>query len=229
MLGIIPARRGSKGLPGKNVRSLLGKPMIAWTIEAARRSRSLSRVICTSDDPDVISVCRELGCEVPFVRPADLANDHASMPDVVRHALREINSQDECFVLLQPTSPLRRSEDIEGAIALFRESSMDGCVTVTETKAHPEWMFDIGPQSRLLGMVADSGNQRPTRRQDVRPFYVPNGAVYVHRVDRILREDFAFLGGNISGYVMPKERSVDVDDLYDFATAEAFAKQTSRD
>jgi len=229
MLGIIPARRGSKGLPGKNVRPLLGKPMIAWTIEAARQSPSLSRIICTSDDPDVISVCRALDCEVPFVRPAELANDHASMPDVVRHALKEIDSKDECFVLLQPTSPLRVSEDIEGAIALFRQFPVDGCVTVTETKAHPQWMFEVGPQSRLTGMVADSGKLRPTRRQDVNPFYVPNGAVYVHKADLIWRDDFAFLGGDIAGYVMPKERSVDVDDLYDFATAEAFAKQTSRD
>jgi len=218
MLAIIPARGGSKRLPGKNIRMLLGKPLIAWTIEAARASNVIDRVVCTSDDPSILVIARSFGCETPFLRPAELARDDTSSLAVVRHALDSLGIGDENVMLLQPTSPLRTSGDIDAAARLFAGSAFDGCISVTKTKTLPESTFEIGGNGSLQPIAA--ATSAPSC-QTVPARYVPNGAIYVHPAAKLRAEGFSFLGGRLAAYVMPADRSVDIDEESDFIIAEA--------
>ena len=141
-LAVIIARGGSKGLPGKNLRALGGKPLIAWTIEAAARSRYLDRVVLSSDDAQIIAVARRWGCEVPFVRPAHLAADDVPAVDPLLHAAQFVGGADY-VTLLQPTSPFRTSADIDGCIARCIDSGAPSCVTVAPVRKSPAWMFHL--------------------------------------------------------------------------------------
>lgn len=219
VLAIIPARGGSKGVPRKNIRNLAGKPLIAWTIEAARASRYIDRLALSSDDPEIIQVARSWGCEVPFVRPAELARDDTPGMDPVLHALKELPGYDY-VVLLQPTSPLRTEEDIDGCIARCEEKLAPACVSVTEPAHHPQWMFTLG-NAEILQPISE---QRGVRRQDLPEVYALNGAVYVARVAWLF-EAQNFLGEGTSGYVMPSSRSIDIDTEQDLAFAACLLQQ----
>jgi N-acylneuraminate cytidylyltransferase len=216
VLALIPARGGSKGLPGKNLRALGGKPLIQWSIEAAQRSRFVTRVVVSSDDPTILTAARAAGAETPFVRPAELAQDDTSSIDVVFHALDQLPPFD-WVVLLQPTSPLRTSEDIDQALARCFAANAPACVSVTETPALPWWMFRLDAAGRLVSLL-DEG-QRPQRRQDAPMLYSLNGALYVAQVEW-LRQSRRFLTDETLAYVMPPERSVDIDTALDFRLAE---------
>ncbi|WP_205451066.1 cytidylyltransferase domain-containing protein [Salinibacter ruber] len=143
VLGVILARGGSKGLPRKNIRDLAGKPLIAWTIEAGHESEYLDRLILSSDDEEIMTVAEEHGCEVPFRRPDELAQDDTPSMDALLHALNQVESHDY-VVLLQPTSPLRTADDIDATIARCHQNEGMPCVTVTETDKPPQWMFTLG-------------------------------------------------------------------------------------
>lgn len=212
VLGLITARGGSKGLPRKNVLTVGGKPLIGWTIEAALKSKSIERVVLSSDDDEIMGVGKTWGCEVPFQRPARLANDTASSMDVVLHALGHLQGY-EYLILLQPTSPLRTAADIDAAFDLLQSTGAPSCVSVCEVDQSPYWMFRIKDGSKVERMLPEEDSA--TRRQDLPPIYVLNGAIYVARVEW-LRQSKSFLGEGCVAYVMPKERSLDIDNAEDF-------------
>ncbi len=216
VLGVILARGGSKGLPRKNVRELVGKPLIAWTIEAGQESEHIDRLILSSDDQEIIRVAEEYGCEVPFHRPSRLAEDDTSSFDALLHALSQVESH-HYTVLLQPTSPLRIVEDIDGTIERCHESDAPSCVTVTKTEKPPEWMYILREDHGLVPVVEQG--EKASRRQEVQDVYVLNGAVYV-AVTAHLKNKRRFICDNTKGYPMPQVRSPDVDKMIDLKWCE---------
>lgn len=216
VLALIPARGGSKGVVGKNTREAGGKPLIAWTIEAAKRSRYVDRVILSSDDPAIADVARRFGCEVPFVRPAELATDEADSMAVVRHALKALPERYDYLVLLQPTSPLRRAADIDAALERCVEGGASTCVSVCEPDKNPYWMMTMQPGGAVQPLFPPE--QVPARRQDAPPIFALNGAVYVAPTDH-LAAGGAFVTTGTVGYVMPKARSLDIDTELDLKLA----------
>jgi len=217
VLALIPARGGSKGLPGKNILPAGGRPLLDWTIAAARASRYIDRVVLSSDDDAIIAVALACGCDVPFRRPAALASDSAPTMDVVLHALDQLPDFD-IVVLLQPTSPLRTTADIDAACERMVKSVATTCVSVTEAEQSPYWMYQIDPNLALQPIIAAPENA--SRRQDLPKVYVLNGAVYVADTGR-LRSTRAFVTRDTIAYVMPPHRSIDIDTAADF---EAFTK-----
>jgi N-acylneuraminate cytidylyltransferase len=208
VLAIIAARGGSKGVPGKNILPIGGRPLIAWTISAAHGSRHIDRLILSSDDPAIIEVALKEGCEVPFRRDPALAGDEASSIDVVIDALMRVPGHD-IVVLLQPTSPLRSTTDIDEAIELLESSGAPACVSIRPADEHPYWTFRLGDGSTLARFAEPPAAMR-LRRQDLPAAWCLNGAVYVARVDWFLRER-SFLSPQTVGYPMPVERSLDID------------------
>ncbi len=216
ILAIIPARGGSKGLPRKNLLPLGGKPLIAWTIEAARASKTIDRLILTSDDEEIMTTAEGLGCEVPFARPAPLAGDETPMAAVVEHALDSLERGYDYLVLLQPTVPGRRGEDIDAAVARCIEAEAPACVTLCEAEENPHWMFRLDDAGRLAPLL--DGQEPPARRQDLPRHYLLNGAVYVAACEWF-RERRSFFGEGAVGQVMPRERSLDIDTAEDLELA----------
>lgn len=210
-LGLIPARGGSKGIPRKNLLPIAGKPLIAWTIEAALAAKCIDRVVVTTDDEEIARVAKTYRADVPFLRPAELARDETPGIDPVLHAIDAVTGYDR-VVLLQPTSPLRTAADIDSAIALAEAGA--SVVSVTEA-VHADWIFAMDAHGAL-----DIGATPPVaRRQDMVKRYALNGAIYVARC-AILRESRGFLASGTLGYVMPAERSVDIDGPLDWRLAE---------
>ena len=218
VLAVIPARGGSKGVPGKNIRPLGGKPLIAWTIEAARAAPELDRVIVSSEDAEIIRIAGEWGGEAPFTRPAELARDDTPGIAPVLHALDALPEKYDYVVLLQPTSPLRSGADISAALALCLQEGAPACVSLCAPEHGPWWMFSLDERGRMQPLLPKEAI--PARRQDMAPVYALNGAVYVALVDW-LRENKSFLTDETVGYVMPGERSLDIDTELDFTIAEA--------
>jgi CMP-N,N'-diacetyllegionaminic acid synthase len=222
VLAIVPARSGSKGLPRKNLRLVGGRPLISWTIAAAKAAKTVDRVILSSDDPEVITIAREAGCEVPFVRPAPLATDTASMLDVVHHAIAECGNGFAWIALLQPTSPLRSADDIDATIRACHDSRAPACVTVAAACKSPFWMFFREADGRMRPVIAESASP-PYRRQELRTAYALNGAVYVARREWLAGRT-SFLSDETISHVMPRERSIDVDTEMDLKILNALVE-----
>lgn len=218
ILALIPARGGSKGLPRKNVLRLHDKPLIAHTIEAAKRSQYIDRLIVSSDDSEIIMVAREWGCEAPFVRPAELASDTADGLAVVRHAIGALKQQYDYVINLQPTSPLRSTADIDAAIELCAGASAATCASVTAAEQSPYWMMTRDADGKSHYIV--SSQDIPARRQLAPSAYILNGAIFVTAVPHLLAGGSDVEDGMLS-YIMPPERSIDIDDAADFRQAEA--------
>lgn len=217
VLAVIPARGGSKGVPRKNIHPVAGRPLIAWTVAAARASRYVDRLVLSSDDDDIIAVARAAGCETPFKRPADLARDDSPGIAPVLHALGELPGY-SFVVLLQPTSPLRLACDIDGCLEKAVDSGAPACVSVRAAVDHPYWTYRFVADGRLRAFAADPGGAI-ARRQDLPPAFVLNGAVYVARADWLL-EHRSFLTDVTVGFEMPQDRSLDIDTLADLEAAE---------
>ena len=225
ILAIIPARGGSKRLPGKNIKKIGGKPMIAHAILAARKSKYVDRVIVSTDDLKIIKVAKEYGAEVPFIRPAELASDTATTLPVLQHTVTYIekpgNFKPDLIVLIQPTNPLVTSDDIDGTIEKIIATKTNSCFTVSEISQRPEWMYRLDSKKTKLFLNEDNG---PTKRsQELPRLAIINGAVYVMRYDTLMKKN-KIRDNNTSIYVMPKERSVDVDNIFDFKLAEFLIK-----
>ncbi len=215
VLAIIPARGGSKGIPRKNMKNLAGKPLISWTIEAAQNARSISRVILSSDDEEIIRFAQGVGCDVPFTRPSWLAEDDTPSIDVVLHAISLLPGYD-FVVLLQPTSPLRTSNDIDAAYQMLVRQEASSCVSVCPAKESPYWMYRIsGGRNVIEPFVKEDV---PTRRQDLPDAYILNGAIYISSVPLLMRER-SFIRKDTVGYVMDRRRSIDIDTEEDFQLA----------
>ena len=219
VLAVITARGGSKGVERKNVRSVAGKPLIAWTIEEAKKSKYIDKLILSSDNEEIINVAKKFGCEAPFVRPKELAEDDTPGILPVLHAIKEIPGYDY-VVLLQPASPLRLIEDIDGCISQCVISQSFSCVTVTESRKHPHWMFYVDQADNKLRNFIDN-IEIATRRQDLSKVYALNGAVYVADISVLLKTE-SFLTRETTAYIMPEERSLDIDSEFDIKVAEVF-------
>ncbi len=222
---IIPARSGSKGIPGKNLRPVAGKPLIAWTVEAALAATLLDRVIVSTESSQIVEVALRYGAEAPFMRPENLAQDDTPGVAPVLHAAEWLEENQgyrpDLIMLLQPTSPLRISEDIDNAIALAVERKADAVVSVTPAEAHPYWMKQIHDDGRVTDFIK---LDRPIdRRQDLPPLYALNGAIYLARY-KVLMEWKTFDTDNTFSFVMPPERSLDVDTPWDLYLADLVLK-----
>jgi CMP-N,N'-diacetyllegionaminic acid synthase len=218
VLAIIPARGGSKGIPRKNIRSLAGKPMLVWTVEQARASRYIDRTILSSEDDEVIRIARAAGCDVPFVRPVELAADDTPGIEPALHALRSLPGFDVA-VLLQVTSPLRTPDDIDGAIEKCLAADGQSVVSVTPVPRHASMLFELGEGDRLRTPSGHSPVRTILARQLLPPMFELNGAVFLGRVSTLER-DRSFLNEGTVGFVMPVERSLDIDTEGDFLLAE---------
>lgn len=221
VLGFIPARAGSKGVPGKNIKTLAGKPLIAYTIESALTSNIFDYLIVSTDGEDVARVAREAGAEVPFKRPAELATDTAKGMDALQHAMAWCETQGKHFdwiMNLQPTSPLRNSEDIVKACALMIRHRARAVVSVCEVDHHPWWSNTL-PDNQCMEHFIRPGIAS-VNRQTLPKYYRLNGAIYLAEWD-LLRQQKSWYGKYTFAYIMPKERSVDIDTALDFALAEA--------
>lgn len=225
ILALIPARGGSKGLPGKNILSFCGKPLISRTIVQAQKSRYLDKVVISTDDKAIAAVSLEYGACVPFLRPKKLATSASNMIDVVLHCLdflRREKEQYDIIILLQPTSPLRISEDIDRAIELFFEKKASSVVSVCSTEHHPWWSASLTKDSKIEKFLGHGNLHK--NRQALPNYYRINGAVYV-TTQEMLRKKRSFVSRNTYAYVMPTERSVDIDRKLDFELAEFLARK----
>lgn len=215
LLALIPARGGSKGIPRKNIRPFCGKPLLQWTIDAALAAPSVDRVVVTTDDPEIAEIALAGGAEVPFLRPPELASDTAPGIAPVLHVLQQLPDVSD-LLLLQPTSPLRRVEDIEAIVALRRQAGNDAIVSVSSSSKHPAWMFSLSTD-RVLQPLIDKSDV--ACRQQLPPAYALNGALYLASRTFLEREK-SFFGAQALGYVMSPEHSVDIDTPLDWQWGE---------
>ena len=221
VLAIIPARGGSKGIKGKNILSIEGKPLIAYTIEAARASEYIDTVIVSTDNQEIADISKAYGAEVPFLRPAELASDYAKTIDAVLHAvytLKEMGKEYDYLVLLQPTQPLRSAEDIDHAIILC-DKEMRGVVSISRVKDHPVLMRYMNAQGEMCKLLELNST---VRRQDMPDYYRVNGCVYVNPMSEVTGE--LSFNDNPIPYIMPVERSVDIDGYEDIALVEYYLR-----
>lgn len=222
ILGLIPARGGSKGLPRKNIKPLSGKPIIAWTIEQALASRYLDRLIVSTDDEEIAEVSRKYGAEIPFMRPKELAEDNAKGIDVVLHAIDWLMKNDrrkqyDLIMLLQPTSPLRKFDDIDKAIELLFFKKAKAIVSVCKVDHHPLWANTLPEDGCMKDFIRKEIMNE--NRQKLPIFYRLNGAIYIAHCD-YLKKQKSFFGKETFAYIMPKERSIDVDNELDLKLIE---------
>ncbi len=221
ILAVIPARGGSKGVPRKNIKEIAGKPLVAWTITEAKKSKYIDKLILSSEDIEIIEVAKKYGCEVPFVRPKELATDHTSGIEPVLHALNELEGFD-IVILLQPTSPLRTVTDIDNCIEKLIAEKANACISVVEADKSPYWMYSLSESGKMLPILGD--DKLYTRRQDIPSVYVLNGAVYAANV-QWLKAQKRFLTSETISYIMPKSRSYDIDTELDFLVCEELLKK----
>lgn len=224
ILGFIPARAGSKGVPGKNLRPLAGKPLIVHTIETARASGVFDCLLVSTDGDEIARVAREAGAEVPFMRPAELATDAARGIDVLSHAMAWCEEHGRLYdwvMVLQPTSPLRNVNDILGACRLMLERNARAVVSVCEVDHHPWWCNTLPEDLNMENFL------RPEvlnlNRQELPVFYRLNGAIYLGEW-KFLKKGSSFYGVGTYAYIMPQERSVDIDREMDFVLADVLLR-----
>ncbi|MDP3735402.1 MAG: acylneuraminate cytidylyltransferase family protein [bacterium] len=229
ILGVITARGGSKGIPGKNIKPLGGKPLIAFSIEAARGSTFLTHCIVSTDSEEIADVARTCGGKVPFVRPAELATDHAPHVPVMQHAISFMEEREgrkfDYAVILQPTSPFRTPEDIDETLRILIESGAESAVTLVEVANadHPVKAKRIENGRVLPYTMAEPEG---ARRQDLPTAYRRSGAVYAMRRDTIMAG--RLYGESVVGHVVPRERSVDIDEPLDWLKAEWMLENLKR-
>lgn len=226
VLALVPARGGSKGLPGKNVRPICGKPLIAWSIEKAKLSKYLDMVLVTTDALDIADIAKRYGAYVPYLRPAELATDRSSTYEAIRHALDYLRDQErrtfDYVVLLEPTSPLRENDDIDRMLEqlVARSAEFDSIISVGEVEEHPSIV------KRLNGPYLDPfcpELQLTTRRQDNEPAYFPYGVAYIAKTDALLAEN-TFYTKRCTYFKIKRYQNYEIDDIYGFLCVESIMK-----
>lgn len=231
IITIIPARGGSKGIPNKNIAPAFGKPLIAWTIEATRQSAFLDRVIVTTDSVAIAEIASAYGAEVPFLRPPELARDDTPDLPVYQHTLAWLREhqgyQPECVVWLRPTSPMRTTHDIDAAVALLQQNQADCVRSVCLAEHHPYWMKHREDDGRLVPCIEGADEHTYYQRQLLPPVYRLNGAVEVVRCTSVINNGRLY-GGVMYGYVMPPERSIDIDTELDLALMELLLQRVGQ-
>lgn len=228
VLALIPARGGSKGLPGKNIRSLCDKPLLGWPVQAARDSRYVDAVIVSTDDENIKQVALEQGAEVPFLRPDVLAGDEAKSADVIVHALEFLQAHGRCYsyiILLEPTSPLTEASDIDTAIESLESQRVyaDSIVGVSKVEnTHPVFDVIIKPDKLIAPYIGDFS--AAGRRQDIQELYFLEGSLYISDVTVFLKKK-TFYHNRTLPYIVPKWKSFEIDQMVDFICVEAIMKQ----
>mgnify|MGYP000385495370 CR=1 FL=1 len=225
MIAIIPARAGSKGLPGKNIKDLCGKPMLAYSIEAAINSKYISDVIISTDDQEIADIAVSYGAICPFLRPEYLASDDAIAVDNYIYTLERLNSEYgyniKEFIVLQPTSPLRKTSDIDNAIELFKQKDADSVISYTE-EIHPiTWHKYLDNNGKFVNIFPETIQNRQINK----PSYYPNGAVFVFNFELIKNKKY--YSDNSFAYLMERENSADIDTIQDFNYAEYILRKRS--
>ena len=223
-LAIIPARGGSKGLPRKNIKPFLGKPLVAWTIEQAKNSKYVDKVVVSTEDKEIAEISRKYGAEVPFLRPEELARDDSPTIDAIIHALNWFEKRGEYFdmvVLLEPTSPLRDVEDIDKCVEiLINNTKAEAIVGVAKLEStHPEFNVVIN-EGGFIRKTDGTTNFKVLRRKDLKDIYFFEGSIYISEVGA-LKQKRTFYHESTLAYVVPKYKSLEVDELCDFICIEA--------
>lgn len=224
MLAVIPARGGSKGVPHKNIKELAGKPLLAYTVEAAVKSGVFEKVIVSTDDAEIADAARKYGAEIPFIRPDAISGDFVSSDDVVEHALNYFKDMGQDFdtvCKLQPTSPLRTAEHIRQAYMQMQEKKADFVVSVCECEHSPLWSGILDEDNRLDKFIRE--DVKRACRQSLPAYYRLNGAIYMAKTEAFLKQK-SFLGKNGIAYIMPQRDSVDIDSSLDFLFADFLIK-----
>lgn len=224
VIAIVPARGGSKGLPGKNIKELCGKPLIAWSIEAGLASQYIDEVMVTTDSENIAGIARDFGATVPFIRPAELASDTATSFDTVKHVIdfyqNELNKTFDYIVLLEPTSPLRDTNDIDRALEkLFSIPNATAIAGICKTESqNPAFLVKKNNQDFLIGY--EYQDMKVLRRQDIHDIFFFEGSIYISRIDTLLNKK-TFYHEHTVGYIVPKWKSFEIDDIDDFVMVEA--------
>ncbi len=217
-------------MPRKNIRLLAGKPLLQYTVEAALHAKSLSRVILSTEDEEIAEIGRRLGVEVPFMRPAELAADETPMIPVVQHAIRWVeNNGDRCdaVCLLQPTNPLRRGEDIDGAVELMERTGADSVISFVDVgEKHPARMKVIAEDGKVIDPPF-AEQFEGQRRQELPKLYLREGSIYLTRRDTIMNEG-SFKGRDCRAWIVPEERACNIDTPFDFFLADQIIKFDSK-
>ena len=227
ILGLIPARGGSKGIQGKNIKLLNGTPLVGYTISTARESKLFEKVVVSTDSTEIADISKNLGADVPFMRPASLAGDKSPTIDMMVHAIRFFNEQGEDFdavCLLQPTVPFRAVSDLKGAVDKFRELGTDSLISVSKVpdKYNPHWTF-LADESENILRIATGEKQIISRRQDLPPAYYRDGSVYLTRTEVLLNQHSIY-GNSISYYECSHNSGVNIDTAEDWVTAEKYIR-----
>lgn len=225
-IAIIPARSGSKGLIDKNIKELNHKPLLAYTIEAAKKSGLFETIHVSTDSEKYSKIAENYGADQPFLRHANNSADASSTWDAVREVIEnyeDIGKVYDIVVLLQPTSPLRTSEDIQGAYSLFQNMHAKTVVSVTEVDHPIQWCFTLD-ETKSMKSFAESAYKN-SRRQDLQKHYRENGAIYIIRTKDIMNPEFEFYNSDCYAYIMDRSKSIDIDSLLDFKIAEIIMKE----
>lgn len=225
-IAIIPARSGSKGLPDKNIKPLNGKPLLAYSIEAALASGLFDTVHVSTDSERYADIARQYGADEPFLRSAEASSDTASSEDAIREVLRrydEMGQRFDAFMLLQPTSPLRTAEDIRAAFGVMEEKQAESVISVCEMEHSPLWCNTLPPDGSMRAFIRAGGNKR---RQELDTYYRLNGAIYLVKTEYFL-QGHTFYGDGCYACIMSTERSVDIDSPTDFMIAECLLNAQS--
>ncbi|MCR4567693.1 MAG: acylneuraminate cytidylyltransferase family protein [Pseudobutyrivibrio sp.] len=227
MIAIIPARGGSKGVPGKNIKEICGKPLIAWTIEAALKADCIDRVIVTTDDEAIAKVAKEYGAEVPFMRPAELSSDTASAIDVYIHAtefvMNETGDKLDKFMVLLPTVPLRTEKHIDEAYQQFLADGATTLISFAEAEVPASWYHKLNEKGRVENAGFGQGITM-TNRQNNETYIIPNGAIYILDYE-LLKEKRTYYCDNTVAYIMSREDSIDIDYPIDFEFAKCLMEK----
>lgn len=228
-IAVIPARGGSKRLPGKNLMMIADKPLIGWTIEAAISSGVFGRVVVSTDSWEIAVTAAQFGAEVPFMRPDELAKDDTPSIDVLIHAAGELTAGAENrwthLACLQPTSPLRTAENIREAVQLLEEKNADAVISVCRSEHSPLWSNTLPESLSLDGFIAENIQKTPS--QQLPAYYRLNGALYLCRISKMIEERTLFLKSGAYAYVMNRKDSIDIDDQVDFDLAAIYLNQRS--
>ena len=219
-LAIIPARGGSKRIPDKNILNIAKKPLIVWTIEAGLKSKYIDTVLVSTDSREIASISKINGAEVPFLRPDYLSEDSSSTEDVVQHAINYLKNNKKAFdyiILLQPTSPLRDSSDIDTAIKFLIQKNADAVISVCECEHSPLWTNTLSKELSMKNFIVDK--VKKTRSQDLPKYFRLNGAVFICKTALFEKEKTFYLKDNIFAYIMKTDKSIDIDSKLDFEIA----------
>lgn len=224
MLAIIPARAGSKGLKNKNKLVLGSIPLIAHSILAARQSKFISRIIVSTDSNEIAEISKKYGAEIPFLRSKKLASDNSMVMDAYFEVIENIDNKENIknFIALLPTSPLRESQDIDNAIKLFFKKKADTVISMTKSYYPIEWNHYVNDSKKVRAV--NKKFNAVTNRQNLKPTYIPNGSIYVFKYDT-LKKTRQYYTKKTYAYIMPFEKSVDIDDVFDFELAKKLLKK----